>query len=115
MAILSGKLTVPESEINPMSLKKAGFQGPTMPWIDPQREVTAEEKAVQAGFKSRTQVIRERGGNPQDIFEQIKQEREQESEAGISFTSSLGKQPAPITPKEEPTDDKPAGNTDSND
>jgi lambda family phage portal protein len=115
MAILSGKLTVPEAEINPMSLKKAGFQGPTMPWIDPQREVTAEEKAVQAGFKSRTQVIRERGGNPQDIFEQIKQEREQESEAGISFTSSLGKQPAPITPKEEPTDDKPAGNTDSND
>ncbi len=88
MAILSGQLKVPQSAINPCTLKKAGFQGPTMPWIDLQKEITAEEKAVQSGFKSRAQVIRERGGNPQDIFEQIKQEREQENEAGISFTTS---------------------------
>jgi capsid protein len=43
---------------------------------------------VTAGFKSRAQVIRERGGNPQDVFEQIKQERNQEKEAGISFSTS---------------------------
>src|SRR5690606_29130882 len=90
MAVLSGQLQVPQNEINPRTLKKAGFQGPVMPWIDPQKEVTAEEKAVAAGFKSRAQVIRERGGNPQDTFEQIKQEREQEKEAGISFSTSNG-------------------------
>ena len=97
MAILSGQLEVPKTEINPRSLKKASFQGPIMPWIDPQKEANAEEKMVQSGFKSRAQVIRERGNNPQDIFEQIKQEREQETEAGISFTTS---QP-PKTPKDE--------------
>lgn len=113
MAVLAGKLTIPESQINPMSIKKAGFQGPTMPWIDPQREVAAEEKSVQSGFKSRTQVIRERGGNPQDVFEQIKQEREQEKEAGIGFTSSLAKQST--TPKqEEKDDDQGNGNTNTN-
>lgn len=90
MAVLSGQLEVPEGEINPLSLKKAGFQGPVMPWIDPQKEITAEEKAVQSGFKSRAQVIRERGGNPQDVFEQIKQERSQEQEAGLSFSTSNG-------------------------
>lgn len=113
MAVLSGKLEAPEAEINQLSLKKAGFQGPTMPWIDPQKEVTAEEKAVQAGFKSRSQVIRERGGNPQDVFEQIKQEREQENEAGISFSSSNGA--SRTQPKqEEPDNDEGTGNTNTN-
>lgn len=110
MAVLSGQLDVPEAEINPLSLKKAGFQGPNMPWIDPQKEVTAEEKSVQAGFKSRSQVIRERGGNPQDVFEQIKQERVQESEAGISFSSSTGS-PKPEPKQEEPDNDEGTGNT----
>jgi lambda family phage portal protein len=91
MAVLSGQLQLAEGEINSNSLKKAGFQGPIMPWIDPQKEANAEEKMVSAGFKSRAQVIRERGGNPQDTFEQIKQEREQEKEAGLSFSTS-GKQ-----------------------
>ena len=112
MAVLSAQLEVPEAEINPLSLKKASFQGPTMPWIDPQKEVTAEEKAVQAGFKSRSQVIRERGGNPQDVFEQIKQERMQESEAGISFSGSAQS----LKPKqEEPNHDEETGNTNTND
>ena len=88
MAVLSGQLKISENEINRNTLKKAGFQGPVMPWIDPQKEVTAEEKAVAAGFKSRAEVIRARGGNPQDTFEQIKQERNQEKEAGISFSTS---------------------------
>jgi capsid protein len=120
MAILSGQLDAPAKEINPRTLKKAGFQGPTMPWIDPQKEVTAEEKAVTAGFKSRAQVIRERGGNPQDVFEQIKQEREQEKEAGISFSTSAppkqaAEQPEKTNETEGETDDKQTGNTDKDD
>ncbi len=107
MAVLSGQLKVPQNEINPRSLKKAGFQGPVMPWIDPQKEVTAEEKAVAAGFKSRAEVIRARGGNPQDTFEQIKQEREQEKEAGISFsTSNGGKQLSLFNETQGESDDK---------
>lgn len=114
MAVLSGQLKVPQSAINPRTLKKAGFQGPTMPWIDPSREITAGGKAVQAGFKSRVQVIRERGGNPQDVFEQIRQEREQESEAGISFTTSRPAKAAAGNPSrenkdEQDTGEKPAG------
>jgi len=77
-------------EINPRTMKNAGFQGPVMPWIDPQKEAVAEEKMVQSGFKSRAQVIRERGWNPQDTFKQIKQEREEEKEAGIIFSTSNG-------------------------
>lgn len=90
MAMLSGQLQVPEGTINPRSLKNAEFQGPVMPWIDPQKEAVAEEKLIQAGLKARAQSIRERGGNPQDTFEQIKQEREQDEEAGLTFSTSNG-------------------------
>jgi len=87
MAVLSGQLKIPKGEINPLTLKKATFQGPVMPWIDPQKEVVAEEKAIAAGLKARSQSIRERGGNPQNTYDQIKQEREQDEEAGLTFTT----------------------------
>jgi lambda family phage portal protein len=87
MAVLSGQLKVPKGEINPLTLKKATFQGPVMPWIDPQKEVVAEEKAISAGLKARSQSIRERGGNPQNTYDQIKQEREQDAEAGLTFST----------------------------
>lgn len=80
----------PPAGVNEATLLDAEFRGPSLPWIDPVKEITAEEKAVQAGFKSRSQVIRERGGNPDDIFEQIRREREEEAEAGVTFTSNPG-------------------------
>lgn len=105
MAVLSGQLDIPANSINQRTLKKASFQGPTMPWIDPKKEGEAEMIAVGAGFKTRVQVIRERGGNPQDIFEQIKQEKSQENEAGISFSTSNSK------PREQTNDKKPKSKT----
>jgi len=39
------------------------------------KEVRADEVAVAAGFKSRSQVIRERGGNPLMVGEQIAAEQ----------------------------------------
>lgn len=111
MAMLSGQLQIPDNSINKRTLKKASFQGPTMPWIDPKKEGEAEMIAVGAGFKSRAQVIRERGGNPQDVFEQIKQEREQEKEAGISFSTTAASKP--ITNQENQDDQEESGSSDA--
>ena len=99
MAVLSGQL--PNGEVQKQSLKKASFQGPNMPWIDPKKEGEAEMIAVSAGFKSRSQVIRERGGNPQDVFEQIKQERGQEKDAEIVFSTSQQTQPTETNNEDE--------------
>ena len=115
MAVLSGQLKEAGDQINPLSLKKASFQGPIMPWIDPQKEANAEEKMVQSGFKSRAQVIRERGNNPQDVFEQIKQEREQETEAGISFSSSNGGQQLNLFNENQGDPDAPESSKESDD
>jgi lambda family phage portal protein len=89
MAVLSGQLDdVGANAIAANSIINAGFQGPVTPWIDPQKEANAEEKMVQSGFKARAQVIRERGNNPQAVFEQVKQEREQDAEVGLNFTTT---------------------------
>lgn len=124
MAVLSGQLKVSENEIKRNTLIKAGFQGPVMPWIDPQKEAVAEEKLIQAGLKARAQSIRERGGNPQATFEQIKQERDQDNKAGLIFSTSNADNSATSNQskgesnaKENDTDsgEKESGNTDTND
>lgn len=69
------------------TIENADFRGPGLPWIDPAREVKAELEAVKAGFKSRTQVIRERGVNPQDTLNQISNERGKDNDLNLIFSS----------------------------
>lgn len=83
------------------SIENADFRGPGLPWIDPLKEIKAEELAVQAGFKSRTQVIRERGVNPQDTRNQLVSERTQDHNDNLIFSSdyaNASKQPTTAQP-----------------
>ena len=89
-SLLTDLIEIP-SNLDPHSLMDADFRGPTMPWIDPLKEIHAEEKAVQSGFKSRSQVIRERGNNPATVNEQIKRERAEEESLELVFTTNVGK------------------------
>lgn len=50
-------------------LRRAEYIGPGQAWIDPLKEVQADEKAVQAGFMTREQVIINRGGDPRLVPE----------------------------------------------
>ncbi len=104
VALLTDLIEVPPN-LDEMTLFDADFRGPSLPWIDPLKEINAEEKAVQAGFKARSQVIRERGNNPNIVNEQIKREREQEASDGMIFTSNAGST-IPIEPQQEKEDDQ---------
>lgn len=57
--------------------------------IDPTKEVLAEKEAVLAGFKSRSQVIREQGNDPESVREEIRLEREADLEAGLKFDTDI--------------------------
>jgi len=63
----------PNIDIN--TLINADYRGPVIPWIDPLKEVKADVEAVNAGFKSRSQVIRERGGDPITVCDQKAREQ----------------------------------------
>ncbi len=66
------------------------YVAPSMPWIDPAREVTAWLAAVQAGFASEYEVLRKQGKNPRDVLEQIATWRRQAKEKELVFNSDAG-------------------------
>lgn len=88
IAILSNNIKIPNN-VKYETLNDADFRGASVPWIDPQKEIQAEIDAVSAGFKSRSQVIRERGYNPHYVLEQIKQEQNEEKQSGLKFTTTI--------------------------
>jgi len=62
----------------------ADFRGPPMPWIDPLKEASANEKQIRAVLKSAPQVIRDLGGNPKDVLDQEALWREMLRERGVT-------------------------------
>lgn len=44
-------------------------------WVDPQSDMTANEKAVGLGIKSRAQIIRERGQDPEQVWKELDVEK----------------------------------------
>jgi lambda family phage portal protein len=101
-------------------LKGIDTEGARMEWvppahimIDPVKEISADKEAVRAGFKSRTQVILESGNDPVSVFEEIKAEREEAAEAGVTFdtdtpvvnnTSTNGENDSEEEDDQEPSD-----------
>ena len=49
---------------------------PGWPWVDPDKDSKAAERDIKNGLNSRHRVIQERGGNYQDILEDLQQEKE---------------------------------------
>jgi lambda family phage portal protein len=90
VAILSGRLKVP-TDLDPASLDDAILVGPQMPWIDPVKEMLANKGLERAGYKPAQQTIRERGGNPNDVFEQIRLWRKKADAAELVFDSDPAK------------------------
>lgn len=89
MALASNLVKQPEG-VDDLSLKDAQFRGPVQPWIDPAKEASANLIQVRAGFKSLSQVIRERGENPRKVMAEIKRERDEAEELGIELSSMAG-------------------------
>lgn len=90
MALLSGQLRPPGAadNINPRTLYKIDVRGPAMPWIDPLKEVQAGRASIAAGLSSRSQFIRERGGNPEEVMQQWLSELAMLKEAGVTLGTS---------------------------
>lgn len=64
-AVLAAR--VPLAGVDPATLGAVECHCGAVPWIDMLKEVQAEAAAIQAGIKSRHQVIRERGGDPRRV------------------------------------------------
>jgi lambda family phage portal protein len=74
---------------DPLTIFDAEHVGLGTPYIEPARETLSAISQVQAGFKSKAQVILEQGGNPREVQKQIGREREKDNEDGLVFSSDF--------------------------
>lgn len=77
LAVMGGFVDLPNYDVNPMPYWAVDWLPPRLEWIDPAKDVKAEREAVRAGFKTRTQVIAERGYDREDIDDEFADERGQ--------------------------------------
>ncbi|WP_406828123.1 phage portal protein [Microbulbifer sp. ARAS458-1] len=81
--------------LNPGDLARyaegATFSGRRWAWVDPQKEITAHEKAVALRVSSRSEIIRERGRDPEEVWDEIQREDEELRRRGINPASALDK------------------------
>ncbi len=87
-AVLAGTLDLPGFAQNPAPYFAVRWIPPHWDWIDPLKDIKAEQQAVAAGFKARSDVVEAMGYDPEEVDARIAADRERERKYGLSF--SLG-------------------------
>ena len=62
---------------------KVSWQPRRWAWVDPQKDMKANTEAIGNRIRSRSDVIRERGDDPEDVWQEIKRENDRMTELGI--------------------------------
>jgi lambda family phage portal protein len=86
MAVADGLVKVPV-DIDPITLDDALFIGPSMPWIDPLKEVKGNSEGERNAYIAGPEIIRRRGGNPRDVLEQEARWRRMLKDKGLIVSS----------------------------
>jgi len=99
-AVLSGQLDLPDYETRRAEYLDCSWLPPRWDWVDPLKDIRAEIEAIEAGLKSRTQSIAERGFDAVMVDAEIAGDRGREDSLGLSF----GRKPVPAsTPTPTPS------------
>lgn len=74
--------------------KSASFQPRRWSWVDPQKDGDANVSAINNGLKSRGEVIREQGRDPDDVWRELAAEQARLAQLGVVITPA---NPSPDT------------------
>lgn len=101
-SLLSAAIKVRGEPLSPAKLdtfrRQVTWQPRRWPWIDPKSDVTASVTAIRAGLTSMSQVIRDAGGDPEQVRAEIADDYKQMLAAGIEadiVKLMFGLMPAP--------------------
>lgn len=84
--VATGKIKINGTPLRVYQLdkyKKVSFRARRWSWIDPQSEMTAYEKSIGNGLKSRTEIIEEMGRDPEDVWQEIARETKTMNGLGV--------------------------------
>lgn len=73
--------------------KSASFQPRRWSWVDPQKDTNANVIAISNGLKSRGEVIREQGRDPDDVWRELAAEQARMQQLGIHTESHTDNSP----------------------
>ena len=79
--ILNGTINLPASKLG--KFNAPDWKPRRWGWVDPEKDVNAQIKAVDNHFKSRRQVIAESGGDIEDVLRDIKRDEELAESVGL--------------------------------
>lgn len=79
--LASGALST--SGVDMETVYNVSHTAPPMPWIDPESEVNAAILAEQHFYESKSNIIRRRGGNPDQVYREIQRDRQAMERRGL--------------------------------
>ena len=65
------------------SLMEVRWQAKSWDWVDPLKDIKASVEAINAGLKTRSDVISQQGGDIEDVYDQLAYEQSLAEEKGI--------------------------------
>lgn len=89
-AVFAGVLDLPDYEARRRELIACDWLPPKWDWVDPLKDARAEIEQINAGLKSRTQALAERGYDADQVDAEIAADRERERQLGLSFGRVAG-------------------------
>lgn len=89
LAVLSGALVIPPG-MDMKQARKVRWTADPWDYMNPLQELNVQVAEVRAGFVSRSEQIIKRGGNPEDVDNQIRIDQDREKEFDLVYTSNAG-------------------------
>jgi lambda family phage portal protein len=87
-AVVSSALDLPDYEQQRRTWLGCSWLPPKWDWVDPLKDARAEIEQIEAGLKSRTQALAERGYDADQVDAEIAADRARERQLGLSFGSA---------------------------
>jgi lambda family phage portal protein len=87
-AVMAGAIALPDYEQQRRVYLGCSWLPPKWDWVDPLKDARAEIEQIEAGLKSRTQALAERGYDADQVDAEIATDRARERQLGLSFGSA---------------------------
>src|SRR5215210_4790491 len=88
VAVLSGALDIPDYEERRREYNACAWLPPKWDWVDPLKDARAEIEQIEAGLKSRSQALAERGYDAEQVDAEIAADKAREKQLGLNFATA---------------------------
>lgn len=87
--------------LDPSRLRKVVWQPRGWQWVDPLKEADAAAQAIRMRTRSVSSIIRERGEDPDEVWQELADDLAKLDELGLSFDESQAQQEPEPQPDED--------------